>query len=178
MVWRALFHGRCSSGGNLLGGDQNSVAGPQGAAEPKIIRKIKYLAQGGRKRTPVREGREGIAKDAKDIRTAVRRGRKGFAEDAEGFRYFLVFPLSDLFCAFCVTFASSAYGCPSLGVGACEPEVNARRMLDLDQPALQWTHLATGMGVEAARATTADQFCHSLRAALSRKGPLLIEAVT
>jgi acetolactate synthase I/II/III large subunit len=50
-------------------------------------------------------------------------------------------------------------------------------MLDLDQPALQWTHLATGMGVEAARATTADEFCHSLRAALSRKGPFLIEAV-
>ncbi|HWP10360.1 MAG TPA: acetolactate synthase large subunit, partial [Ramlibacter sp.] len=63
------------------------------------------------------------------------------------------------------------------GVGAGEPGTNARRMLDLDQPALQWTHLAAGMGVEAARATTAEEFCRALKAALARKGPFLIEAV-
>ena len=62
-------------------------------------------------------------------------------------------------------------------VGAGEPGVNARRMLDLDQPALQWTKLAAGMGVEAARATTAEEFCNALKSALSRKGPFLIEAV-
>ncbi len=63
------------------------------------------------------------------------------------------------------------------GVGAGVPGVNARRMLDLDQPALQWTQLAAGMGVESARATTAEEFCKLLKAALSRKGPFLIEAV-
>jgi acetolactate synthase I/II/III large subunit len=63
------------------------------------------------------------------------------------------------------------------GIGDGEPGANARRMLDIDQPALQWTHLATGMGVEAARATTAEEFGHALQAALSRKGPFLIEAV-
>jgi acetolactate synthase-1/2/3 large subunit len=63
------------------------------------------------------------------------------------------------------------------GVGAGVPGTNARRMLDLDQPALQWTQLAAGMGVASARATTAEEFCKALGAALSRKGPFLIEAV-
>jgi len=63
------------------------------------------------------------------------------------------------------------------GVGAGEPGVNARRMLDIDQPALDWTHLAAGMGVECGRATTAESLCGLLRAALARKGPFLIEAV-
>jgi acetolactate synthase I/II/III large subunit len=63
------------------------------------------------------------------------------------------------------------------GVGAGEAGANARRMLDLDQPALRWTELAAGMGVESARAATAEEFCRALQAALSRKGPFLIEAV-
>lgn len=62
-------------------------------------------------------------------------------------------------------------------VGAAAPGENARRMLDLDNPALQWTQLAAGMGVESGRATTAESFCELLRAALSRRGPFLIEAV-
>ena len=62
-------------------------------------------------------------------------------------------------------------------VGAGEPGLNAQRMLDIDQPALQWTQLAAGLGVESGRATTAESFCELLRAAVSRKGPFLIEAV-
>ena len=62
-------------------------------------------------------------------------------------------------------------------VGAGAPGENARRMLDLDDPALDWVQIANGMGVEAARATTAEAFFDLLRAALSRKGPFLIEAV-
>jgi acetolactate synthase-1/2/3 large subunit len=62
-------------------------------------------------------------------------------------------------------------------VGAGEAGRNARRMLDLDQPALQWTKLAAGMGVEAVRATTTEEFCNALREAMSRRGPFLIEAV-
>jgi len=63
------------------------------------------------------------------------------------------------------------------GVGAGAPGENARRMLDLDNPALQWTQLAAGMGVESGRATSAESFCELLRAAVSRRGPFLIEAV-
>jgi acetolactate synthase I/II/III large subunit len=62
-------------------------------------------------------------------------------------------------------------------VGAGTPGVNASRMLDLDQPALQWTQLAAGMGVESGRATSAESFNELLRTALSRRGPFLIEAV-
>lgn len=54
---------------------------------------------------------------------------------------------------------------------------NARRMLDLDQPALDWVSLAAGMGVEAARADTCERFDSLLDSALSRPGPFLIEAV-
>ncbi|MDX8441071.1 acetolactate synthase large subunit [Mesorhizobium australafricanum] len=54
---------------------------------------------------------------------------------------------------------------------------NARRMLDLDQPALDWVSLANGMGVEAARADTCERLDALLDSALSRPGPFLIEAV-
>lgn len=63
------------------------------------------------------------------------------------------------------------------GVGAGEAGRNARRMLDLDQPDLDFTKIAGGMGVEARRVTTAEEFAAALRAALSRRGPYLIEAI-
>jgi len=62
-------------------------------------------------------------------------------------------------------------------VGAGEPGRNARRMLDLVEPALDWVHLAMGLGVEAARANDAAQFNDLLRQAVARRGPFLIEAV-
>ncbi|MDP0929907.1 acetolactate synthase large subunit [Paracoccus onubensis] len=62
-------------------------------------------------------------------------------------------------------------------VGAGSAGENARRMLDLDDPALDWVKLANGMGVEAARANTCEAFHDLLRAAMARKGPFLIEAV-
>ncbi|NLD55751.1 MAG: acetolactate synthase large subunit [Burkholderiaceae bacterium] len=60
-------------------------------------------------------------------------------------------------------------------VGAGEPGRNARRMLDLDEPPIDWVHLAMGLGVEGARATDAKQLCDLLRAAVGRRGPFLIE---
>ncbi|MCA0919798.1 acetolactate synthase large subunit [Pseudooceanicola nanhaiensis] len=63
------------------------------------------------------------------------------------------------------------------GVGAGDPGENARKMLDLDDPALNWVQMANGMGVEAARADTAEGFADLLSAALSRPGPFLIEAM-
>ncbi|MDF1585790.1 acetolactate synthase large subunit [Marinimicrococcus flavescens] len=62
-------------------------------------------------------------------------------------------------------------------VGAGAPGRNAQRMLDLDHPALDWVSLARGMGVEAERATTSEELVKALQAAMSRKGPYLIEAV-
>ena len=62
-------------------------------------------------------------------------------------------------------------------VGAGEPGRNARRMLDLDDPAFDWVMMARASGVEAVRATSADSFADALKAALARKGPFLIEAV-
>lgn len=54
---------------------------------------------------------------------------------------------------------------------------NAKLMLNLDEPALDWVSMAKGMGVEAGRATTAEEFTTLFKGALSRKGPFLIEAV-
>ena len=62
-------------------------------------------------------------------------------------------------------------------VGAGLPGVNARRMLDIDNPSLNWLQMANGMGVEAARAETAEQFTQLLAAAIKTNGPFLIEAV-
>jgi acetolactate synthase-1/2/3 large subunit len=63
----------------------------------------------------------------------------------------------------------------NLGLG--EPKANARRMMELDHPPLDWPALAKGMGVEGARAETAEQFRDILAAALKRRGPFLIEAL-
>ena len=58
-----------------------------------------------------------------------------------------------------------------------ENELNARMksMLDLDNPALDWVSISTGLGVPATRATTAEEFHRQLEAALAAKGPHLIE---
>ncbi|TKT69387.1 acetolactate synthase large subunit [Aquamicrobium sp. LC103] len=62
-------------------------------------------------------------------------------------------------------------------VGVNDFGVNARRMLDLDNPTLDWCSMARGMGVEAGRAETVEQFTKLLDGALARKGPFLIEAI-
>ena len=61
-------------------------------------------------------------------------------------------------------------------VGAGVAGHNARRMLDLVDPELDWVSIAKGMGVEAVAAGDAATFCDLLRGALRRKGPFLIEA--
>lgn len=61
-------------------------------------------------------------------------------------------------------------------VGAGAPGHNARRMLDLVDPELDWVALAKGMGVEAASTDDAARFCDLLRTAIARPGPFLIEA--
>jgi acetolactate synthase-1/2/3 large subunit len=61
------------------------------------------------------------------------------------------------------------------GVGTPGPA--ARRLTDLDEPALDWVKLAAGMGVPAARAEDADTLVRELERALSQRGPYLIEAM-
>jgi len=62
-------------------------------------------------------------------------------------------------------------------LGVRELGENARRMLNLDDPTLDFVLLAQGMGVEAARAKTVEDFLRLMRFALARRGPFLIEAV-
>ncbi|WP_411282694.1 acetolactate synthase large subunit [Lapillicoccus sp.] len=62
-------------------------------------------------------------------------------------------------------------------VGAARDGVRARRLLDLTGPALDFVALATGMGVPARRAGTADELVDHLRWALAEPGPRLIDAV-
>jgi acetolactate synthase I/II/III large subunit len=57
-------------------------------------------------------------------------------------------------------------------VGA-NPGRTALDTLDLGNP--DWTKLANGMGVEAARADTCERFADLFVQANSRKGPFLIE---
>ena len=61
-------------------------------------------------------------------------------------------------------------------VGA-NPGRTALEMMDLGNPDLNWAKLAEGMGVEAARADTADAFADLFASSLKRKGPFLIELV-
>lgn len=63
------------------------------------------------------------------------------------------------------------------GVGVTAFGRNARRMLTLDSPDLDWCALAKGMGVEAGRATTVAEFTRLYAEGLNRRGPFLIEAV-
>jgi len=53
----------------------------------------------------------------------------------------------------------------------------SRRMLDLSGPDLDFVALATGLGVPAARATTADELVTHLERSLAEPGPALVEAV-
>jgi acetolactate synthase I/II/III large subunit len=62
-------------------------------------------------------------------------------------------------------------------VGAATTGGAAARMLDLTGPNLDFIALATGMGVPATKATTAEQLAAHFAAALATPGPHLIEAI-
>lgn len=54
----------------------------------------------------------------------------------------------------------------------------AMSMLDLGDPAMSWTKLANGMGVEAARAETMEECADLMTFSFGRPGPFLIELIT
>jgi acetolactate synthase-1/2/3 large subunit len=62
-----------------------------------------------------------------------------------------------------------------VGVEGAGPK--AKEMLDLSRPDIDFVALASGLGVPATRATTADEFVEQLRRALATKGPTVVEAI-
>ncbi len=62
-------------------------------------------------------------------------------------------------------------------VGAENPGPKALSMLDIGRPDLDWVKIAQGMGVEAVRASTTEDFVAAFQQGVSRKGPMLICAV-
>jgi len=62
-------------------------------------------------------------------------------------------------------------------VGAVGGGERAGKLLDLGGPSLDFVALATGMGVPATRATTAEELATQFRTALAEPGPHLIDAV-
>jgi acetolactate synthase-1/2/3 large subunit len=79
-----------------------------------------------------------------------------------------------------VIFANRAYAILNLEmmrVGAEDPGPKALSLFDLHNPELDWVKLASGMGVEASRAETAEDFAAQFESAMKTRGPRLIEAV-
>lgn len=62
-------------------------------------------------------------------------------------------------------------------VGVTDPGPKALSLLDLTNPAIDWVSISEGMGVPAERVDTVEGFHAALGAALSTRGPRLIEAV-
>ena len=62
-------------------------------------------------------------------------------------------------------------------VGAQTMSPKTLEMLDLSNPDLDFVKMAEGMGVTAARATTADEFNDLLGRFMNERGPRLIEAL-
>ena len=79
-----------------------------------------------------------------------------------------------------VIFANKSYAILKIElarVGAENPGPKALSLFDLHNPELDWVSLAAGMGVEASRATTAEEFADQFASAMKGRGPRLIEAV-
>ncbi len=62
-------------------------------------------------------------------------------------------------------------------VGAQSMNKKTLDMLDLSNPDLDFVKMSEGMGVRAARATTADEFNKLFETAMKEKGPMLIETM-
>ena len=73
-----------------------------------------------------------------------------------------------------VIFSNRAYAILNMElgrVGATPPGPRALSMLDLSRPTLDFVALARGMGVNAARATSADEFNRLFQNAMNERGP-------
>jgi acetolactate synthase-1/2/3 large subunit len=62
-------------------------------------------------------------------------------------------------------------------VGAGDPSPATSGLFELSRPDLDWVSLARGMGVDAARASTAEELARGLRRGFETGGPYLVEAI-
>ena len=62
-------------------------------------------------------------------------------------------------------------------VGVAQPGPTALSLLDLTNPSIQWTDIATGMGMAAERVDTVEALDAALASAMSEYGPRLIEVM-
>jgi acetolactate synthase-1/2/3 large subunit len=79
-----------------------------------------------------------------------------------------------------VVINNSAYAILRMELGRVGAEAGgpkAAKLLDLSSPDLDFVALATGMGVPASKATTAEELAQQLENAFAEPGPHLIEAV-
>jgi acetolactate synthase-1/2/3 large subunit len=77
-----------------------------------------------------------------------------------------------------VIFANHSYAILNIElwrVGAEQPGARALSMLDLHNPSLDWLSLASGLGIEASRARTVEEFSDQFGRAMRERGPRLIE---
>lgn len=80
-----------------------------------------------------------------------------------------------------VVFANRSYAILNIElqrVGLGSAGAKALSMLDLHNPEINWTQVARGLGVEASRATTSEEFAAQYASAMRERGPRLIEAMT
>ena len=79
-----------------------------------------------------------------------------------------------------VIFANHSYAILNIElarVGVSNPGSKATSMLDLHNPELEWVKLASGMGVEASRATSVEELAAQFENAMKQRGPRVIEVV-
>jgi acetolactate synthase-1/2/3 large subunit len=79
-----------------------------------------------------------------------------------------------------VIYANRSYAILSIElgrVGAAGGGPVAASMFDLGNPAMNWAKIAAGLGVEASRAETCEEFASQYASALAQRGPRLIEAL-
>ncbi|ABD87644.1 thiamine pyrophosphate enzyme-like TPP-binding [Rhodopseudomonas palustris BisB18] len=79
-----------------------------------------------------------------------------------------------------VIFANHSYAILNIElqrVGVGSAGAKALSMLDLHNPEINWVQIASGLGVAASRATTAEEFTAQYADAMAQRGPRLIEAM-
>jgi acetolactate synthase-1/2/3 large subunit len=79
-----------------------------------------------------------------------------------------------------VIFANRSYAILNIElqrVGAIGAGAKAMSMLDLHDPEMNWSQIASGFGVEASRATTCEEFAAQYASAMRQRGPRLIEVL-
>ena len=62
-------------------------------------------------------------------------------------------------------------------VGVEQPGPTALSLLDLTNPAIEWTDIAKGMGMAAERVDTVEALDDAVARAMTERGPRLIEVI-